>query len=128
MAKKLVLFGIAALFLLLTLSFSSAAYYGGYYGYGDDYTRRSYSSTYERNGYYRTTDYDRTNLRYWDGRSWVERTSYVKETRESPNYGYGYYGPYGGGSPYPWYTKYYTYQYPSRNYNYRYYPQYSYYW
>lgn len=123
MAKKvLFLFGFAALFLLLSLSFSSAAYYGGYYrnnygggyGYGDDYTRRTYSSTYERNGYFKTTDYGRTSERYWSGDSWVTRTSYIKETRESPNYGYGYAGPYGGGSPYPWYQKYYTYQYPPR--------------
>lgn len=95
-------FGMIALgmFLLIALtSFSSAAYYGGYYSsnYGaGDYNAYHSFSTKTSGAYYgprttTTTNYDRVNEKYWDGYDWVDRTVYVRETRESPQYYSGYY-------------------------------------
>lgn len=120
MMKKLFALTFVTLFTLsMFASLSSAFYYGN-----DDYTRRTYYSTYENNGYIRTTNYDRTSESYWDGNEWVDRTTYVRETREGNAYD-SYYRrnyPYSSyGRNYPWYQRhwnnrpYYSNTYP-RNY------------
>ncbi|MBU0760392.1 MAG: hypothetical protein KJ600_02700 [Nanoarchaeota archaeon] len=134
MSKKIFAFAFAGLFLLVAFSsFSSAAYYGGYfnpnqgYGYGNDYYD-SYSSWSSRTSGYggfvttKTTNYDRVNEKYWDGHDFVERTTYVQEKRETPQYGgygsnYGY-GGYQGNyySQKPWYKKYWEQPAYDRNY------------
>ncbi len=105
-AFGLFVFGLVALAVLSGLG---SAYYsnGGYYygnNYGDSYDDyHSYTS--RTSGYgpmrtTRTTNYDRTTEKYWNGREMVDRTVYVRESRESPqysrqNYGYDYgYGNY----------------------------------
>jgi hypothetical protein len=146
MNKKLIL-GFAGLFFtLLALNFASANYYTfPYYGgYGhDNFDSFSYHSerTTGNYGYLntKTNDYNRVTESFWDGRDWVERTYYVSERRESPNYGYGGYGYGGYGNFYGGYPNYYGeynnynsgygnyYKYPSYNkYNYNY-PRYGYY-
>jgi len=118
------IFGVliaAMLFLTLFATLGSAYYYN------DDYSRRTYASTYERNGYFRATNYDRVSEKYWNGNSWVTRTSYIRETRESPSYGFYSGRPQGSNNFYgrPWYTKYwntprYEYSYPRNYYVYGY--------
>ncbi|MBU0466687.1 MAG: hypothetical protein KJ718_05240 [Nanoarchaeota archaeon] len=113
MIKRLFTLAIAAGFLLLALaSLTSASYYvynSG--GYGNDYYD-SYSSYTSRTSGFgpfittKTTNYDRVKEKYWDGYDWVERTVYVKETRDSPDYYDGYRGGNYGYGYDPWYQKY----------------------
>ncbi len=84
-------------------------YYGGYGNYYDDYSSHtSHTSGYGPYVTTKTTNYNRLNEQYWNGYSWVDRTTYVRETRESPqyyNHGYYDYGDYYDGYN-PWYVKY----------------------
>jgi hypothetical protein len=119
--KKTIGMFVLGLFALITLAgFSSAAYYGGYYdsyyGQGDFDAYHSYTSR-TSGGYYgprttTTTNYDKVSEAYWDGRSWVDRTTYTKVQRETPQYGgYGYYPGYQNRANY-----YGAYNYPDYNY------------
>lgn len=107
MNKKIFTFALAGFVLLLALSALSSAYsnyhdndydrdyrgyrYGGYSPY-EDYDRVDYHYSRDNGNMIKSTDYQRTTEKYWNGRSWVDRTVYVRETRETP-YGYGYYQP-----------------------------------
>ncbi len=122
----------ASAVLIVALSgLTSAYYYGGYYSYypyGDSYDSYSYhSSRTSGSGPFlttKTTDYGKTTEKYWDGRAWVDRTTYVRETRESPNYpsygpSYGYdYGSNYGYYDQPWYRKYWSYPRYENDYSY----------
>jgi hypothetical protein len=104
MNKKL--FGILIVGFVLMLassSLASAYYYGGY---NNDFDRRTYHSTWESNGQFRSTDYDKTTSSAWINGQYVSTTSYVKTTVDSPRYGYGYSPYYYQNSYRPWYQKY----------------------
>jgi hypothetical protein len=124
MNKKLfglAVFGMFALLLFSALG-SAYSYYGGVYGsYGpyhnDDYDRTTYHVTRTSgNGPWVTTKdtfYDRTSEEYYDHGTgeWVDRTTYIRETREDPgyyrDYGRGYHsGGYGNTIYRPWYRSY----------------------
>jgi len=119
MRKIIGLFVFGIFFLIALASFSSAYYYGGYY---DPYYGGIYDSQYSYNvktsgSYYgpRTTTatkYDKVSVKYWNGRSWVDRTTYVKEKVETPH-GYGYHPRY---SNYRYYGGYYDYDYGRQRY------------
>lgn len=131
MKKAIGLFVLGMLFSIVLLSLSSAAHYGGYYdpyyGQGDYDAYYSYTSR-TQGGYYgpkttTTSTYDRVSAKYWDGRSWVDKTTYTRVNRETPHYsGYGYYPGYQnrnyyGGYGYPDYdNRYYNYDYPRSRY------------
>ena len=130
MKKTIGMFALG-MFCLIALAGFSSAYYGGYYdpyyGQGNYDSYHSYT-TRTNGGYYgprttTTTNYDKVSAKYWDGYSWVDRTTYTREKRESPQYAsYGYYQGYNSNRYYG------AYNYPSydyRNYG-NYYPRTSY--
>lgn len=106
--KKIFSVILAAIFLGTLFASVSSAYYS--YPGDNDYTRRTYHSTYERNGNFRSTDYDRfTSTRYVDNQI-IRTTSYTRTTREIPDYYSPRYAPvsYQNYDSYynPWYRKY----------------------
>lgn len=131
MKKAASLFALGMLFSIALMSFSSA-YYGGYFDsyYGGNYD--SYHSyTVKTSGSYygpkttTATNYGKVSESYWNGRSWVDRTTYVKEKVETPDCYYS--------GCYPGYNsnRYYGGNYGYGNYrygNYDSYPSYNYYW
>jgi hypothetical protein len=125
--KTIGLFALGMLFLIALASFSSAYHYGGYYdpyyGRGNYDSYHSYT-TRTQGGYYgprttTSTNYDKVSERYWDGRSWVDRTTYTRVNRETPDC--YYYGCYPG-----YQNSYYYGGYDYPNYNNRYYGNYYY--
>ncbi len=117
MKKTIGLFAVGMFLLIALISLSSAAYYGGYY---DPYYGGSYDAYYSYNvrttgSYYgpkttTATSYDKVSTRYWNGNSWVDRTTYVKEKVQTP-YGYGYYPGYNSNRYYGGYYDYGGYNY-----------------
>lgn len=104
MNKRIFALAFLGAFLLLTFTSLSSAYYYYFNSYApsNDYYDSYSSHTSHTSGYgpfisTKTTNYDKVKENYWNGHDWVERTTYVKETRETPNYftGYGNYGGYG---------------------------------
>ena len=124
MSKKLFGFVLGALMLMVVFSAFGSAYH--YHGYDDDYSRRTYHSTYERNGQFRATDYDRSTFtRYLADGSRQRTTTFTRTTTESPRQGYyrpiGYYGGGHYNAPHYGYGNYYGgYSYPRNYYVYRY--------
>ncbi|MBS3077758.1 hypothetical protein J4233_05840 [Candidatus Pacearchaeota archaeon] len=107
MKKSIGLLVLGMFFLVALISFSSAAYYGGRFdpSYGRDNYDAYHSFTAKTTGSYygprttTTTNYDKVSEKFWDGNSWVDRTSYVTVKRQTPSYptytrGYMGYGNY----------------------------------
>ena len=101
------MFLVFAVSLIILSGFVSAQYYGMM---NNDYNRRTYHSTYENNGQFRATDYDRATTSGWVNGQYVSSTTYTRTTRDSPsynnyrNYNSGYYTA----PNYPWYQNYWT--------------------
>lgn len=127
MKKAIGMLALGMLFLIALTSFSSAYYYGGYYdpyyGGGNYDSYHSYT-TRTKGSYYgpkitTTTNYDKVSARYWDGSSWVDKTTYSKVKRETPDCYYGGCGYYPGYRP-NYYGAYYYPDYDNRYYDYNY--------
>lgn len=100
------LFVVLVLGVLAGIIFAGlgSAYYYNYMPY-NDYSHRTYSSTWDRNGQVTVNNYDRyTSTRYLANGARQTVSTYTKVSTDSPQYGYYRdYGNYYGG---PWYQKY----------------------
>jgi len=125
MKKAVGMFALGMFFLIALMSFSSAAYYGGYFNpyYGGGNYDASYSYNTRTSGSYygpqmtTTTQRGKVSESYWNGYSWVDRTAYVTEKVQTPQYGgYGYYPGYNSNRNYGGYYDYGGYNYGNYNY------------